>query len=65
MIETWVRPDELADQLGLKPSTLAGWRRTGKGPRFAKRGHVVLYSRAAVEEWLKASERGSTSEDAA
>ena len=58
----WIRPSDLAAELGLKPSTLQAWRRTGHGPRFAKRGHVVLYSRQAVEEWLLAAERKSTSD---
>jgi hypothetical protein len=46
-------PDDLMPQseaavdLGVKPSTLAAWRSTGRGPDFWKWGRDILYSRSA------------------
>ena len=37
----------------LKPSTLAGWRVKGYGPRWCKIGHLVRYRVADLVEWLE------------
>ncbi|WP_308159221.1 helix-turn-helix domain-containing protein [Curtobacterium sp. ISL-83] len=38
--------------LGVSVKTLANWRSSGSGPRFSKRGRVVRYQRAELEQWL-------------
>lgn len=35
-----------------KPSTLASWRHLGQGPDFIKSGARVVYSGAALNDWL-------------
>ena len=52
--------DELAALIGANRNTLAQWRFRGTGPRYIKRGRIILYRRSAVEEWLTAGERTST-----
>lgn len=32
----WLAPPEVAEYLSISESTLALWRRTGQGPRYAK-----------------------------
>jgi predicted DNA-binding transcriptional regulator AlpA len=55
-------PPELAALLGVKVQTLAAWRVSGDGPPFCHVGRWVRYRRAAVEAWLLAHERASTSD---
>jgi hypothetical protein len=43
-----------AEALYQKPSTLASWRATGRGPRFYKIGRSVFYAPADLREWLVA-----------
>jgi len=46
---------------GISVQTLARWRVEGRGPRFLKLGSRVVYQRSALDAFLKAHERGSTS----
>lgn len=48
--------DELAARLKVKPSTVRGWRRDGKGPRAVMVGGAVRYRPEAVKEWLDSLE---------
>jgi excisionase family DNA binding protein len=50
--------DEVADLLGLKPSTVDEYRRRGELP-FVRLGRHHRYLRADVEAWLLASRNGS------
>jgi transcriptional regulator with XRE-family HTH domain len=43
--------DQLADRLGVSPSTLADWRRLGSGPRFLIVGKLPRYRMKDVETW--------------
>lgn len=45
-------PDELADNLGLSPRTLAAWRKSRTGPAYIKGGGRIYYTSAAVTAWL-------------
>ena len=47
-----LKPDEVAHQLGVKPSTLAGWRSKRFGPPFTKIGGIVGYLEAELEKWI-------------
>lgn len=44
--------DDLAKILQLEPSTLIGWRKTGKGPSFTRLGKTVYYPAAVVTAWI-------------
>ena len=48
-------PAQLAEQLGVKPCTLAMWRVLGTGPKFLKFGATkqarVVYPVSEVEAW--------------
>jgi predicted site-specific integrase-resolvase len=50
-----------ADQLGLSPRTLEGWRRRGEGPPYLKIGRRVKYRPEDIEAFkatrLQASSR--------
>ena len=45
-------PDELADNLGLSPRTLAAWRKARTGPAYIRSGGCIYYTSAAVTAWL-------------
>lgn len=53
---------EAARFVGLSASTLNKLRTTGAGPRFLKPVRRVLYERDALLEWMRASQRTSTSD---
>jgi predicted DNA-binding transcriptional regulator AlpA len=60
-----LRTPEAAQYCGVSASFLNKLRVTGTGPRFSKISNIVLYDPAALDEWLDAHERTSTSGDAA
>lgn len=45
-------PEELADNLGISPRTLAAWRKARTGPAYIKGGGRIYYTSAAVTAWL-------------
>lgn len=51
--------EQLAEQLNVRPATVAQWRWRKSGPEFIKVGRTVRYSQAAVDAWLAAG--GATS----
>ena len=53
MSRTYLNTDQVAELLGLRPSTLADWRWQRKGPPWIQvsRG-CVRYDQAALEDWL-------------
>jgi len=55
-------PDETAGRLGLKPTTLANWRWSGRGPLYVKVGGRVRYTVVGLAEWLDDHTRASTSD---
>jgi len=56
---------EAAFWLHVKPQTLSNWRHQGRGPAFVKLGSRVVYSKAALEAFIAANTRTSTSAQAA
>jgi hypothetical protein len=53
---------EAADYLRVTKSTLDKWRTVGKGPRFIKAVHRVLYDSRDLDRWLDGNKRSSTSD---
>lgn len=47
-----LRPDEVADRLGVPPGTLANRRYQGHGPTYLKVGRHVRYRAVDVDAWL-------------
>lgn len=56
-------PAEAADAIGLRPRTLAEWRRVGDGHSFVRiGGRVVRYLASDLNAWLADNRRRSTSD---
>lgn len=53
MTKVWFTARELAPRWKMNPTSLANWRRKGKGPQFVKDGWSVKYHKAEVEKWDK------------
>jgi len=54
-----LKPEQLAEMIGLTPETLAQWRCEGRGPVFIKVSERrVLYAESAVEIWLQSRQKG-------
>lgn len=49
-----------ADELGLSPRTLEGWRRRGEGPPFLRIGRRVKYRIEDIEAYKAARLHGNT-----
>lgn len=47
-----LRPDEVAELLGVPVGTMANWRYQGRGPAFVKVGRHVRYRRRDVDAWI-------------
>ena len=52
-----ISKEELAQNLGLSPATLADWRSQRKGPAYVKVGRKIWYLRDRVKQWLLAQIR--------
>lgn len=52
--ENYALPREVAEALYTTERTLRRWRTEGIGPPWAKIGHLVLYPRAGLREWVDA-----------
>ena len=51
--EALLDPPITARLLGVKPRTLEGWRRRGRGPAFVRLGgKTVRYRRKDLDRWL-------------
>jgi hypothetical protein len=46
--------EEAAVQLHQRPSTLASWRATKRGPRYFKLGRAVFYHPKDITAWVAA-----------
>ena len=46
-------PEELADNLGISPRTLAAWRKSRTGPAYIRSGGRIYYTSTAVMDWLQ------------
>jgi hypothetical protein len=58
-------PDDAAGYLGgIAKQTLAKWRCLGGGPEFVRVGARIMYDQSALDAWLDARRRTSTSEAA-
>ena len=45
-------PEELADNLGISPRTLAAWRKARTGPAYIKGGGRIYYTSSSLTAWL-------------
>lgn len=57
-----MRTPEAAECLGLAPRTLENWRQQGKGPRYARVGHVVIYREEDIDAYIRSCLIGSDTE---
>ena len=57
-----LNPKHAAKYLGISHRTLESMRLKGGGPVYMKVGRLVRYSRTALDEWLLANARRSTSD---
>jgi excisionase family DNA binding protein len=53
-VERLLRPEDLAEYLGIPIGTLYQWRYRGEGPRGFRVGRHVRYRMADVQTWLEA-----------
>ena len=53
MTEKLLSPNQLAENLGVKPFTLLQYRMNGKGPKYITLGHLVRYRQEDVDAWLE------------
>lgn len=44
---------EVADRLGVPPTTLSQWAHRGEGPKYRRIGRHARYDWADVEKWLR------------
>jgi predicted site-specific integrase-resolvase len=59
----WIRPRELAEEIGVSVGTLANWRHQGIGPKYTKLSDSpnapVRYKRSDVDTYLAGMEQGA------
>ena len=53
LLADYLTPDQLAAELGIRPSTLKRWDRLGQAPPKTMIGRFPFYLRSSMVEWLK------------
>ncbi|MBI4968213.1 MAG: helix-turn-helix domain-containing protein [Rhodospirillales bacterium] len=56
LLDGYLTPAQLAEQLGVSLRTLSRWHAQRIGPRRVTNGRLILYRADAVREWLDSSE---------
>lgn len=49
----WLTTEEAAEHLAVSKRTLARLRRSGDGPKFARRGQIIRYRAADLDAWME------------
>ena len=62
MEQRYLRVQQAADFLGLRPQTLNRWRVEGGKLPFSRVGRAIVYDRRDLERFVELGRRGSTSE---
>ena len=63
-MDTYLRPDQVAERYQVSRETLKDWRYHNRGPKFVKLGQQVRYRLRDLERWEKAQEREAASRGA-
>jgi hypothetical protein len=63
--DDYVSPEETAEEFGVTPSTLAGWRCSDRGPDFWKWGRTIKYRKSTNAAWKAAQRRSPRRESTA
>ena len=50
---SYLTPIQVSVRTGIPKSTLARWRKDGRGPRFVKHGGRIVYPSRELELWLE------------
>ena len=58
LLADWISREELAEELMVKPDTLARWEARREGPPCMRIGRKVYYRQSSVREWLLSREQG-------
>ena len=56
LLDGYLTPAQLAEQLGVSLRTLSRWHAQRIGPRRVTNGRLILYRTDAVREWLDVGE---------
>ena len=57
----FLTPEQAAEHLKVKKSTLKKWRIQGKGPLYRKHGSVIVYHIDDIDEWSESQQHDKTS----
>ena len=52
LLAGWISREDLAEQLMVKPDTLARWEAKREGPPCMRIGRKVYYRQSSVQDWL-------------
>ena len=58
LLADWISREDLAEELLVKPDTLARWEAKREGPPCMRIGRKVYYRQSSVRDWLLSREQG-------
>jgi len=58
LLADWISREDLAEELSVKPDTLARWEARREGPPCMRLGRKVYYRQSSVRAWLLSREQG-------
>jgi predicted site-specific integrase-resolvase len=59
ILDDYLTPAELCEQLGIVPKTLSRWHALGEAPPRTMIGRKPYYKRISIEAWLASREQVS------
>ena len=57
LLADWISREDLAEELMVKPDTLARWEAKREGPPCMRIGRKVFYHQSSVRDWLLSREQ--------
>ncbi|MCC5993957.1 MAG: helix-turn-helix domain-containing protein [Rhodobacteraceae bacterium] len=57
LLAGWISREDLAEELMVKPDTLARWEARREGPPCMRIGRKVYYRQSSVRDWLLSREQ--------
>ena len=57
LLADWISREDLAEELMVKPDTLARWEAKREGPPCMRIGRKVYYRQSSVRDWLLSREQ--------
>lgn len=61
-IDKYIKIDEVADYLGVRPSTIRAWIKSKGMPHYRVGGKLLKFKRSEIDKWINTGESAKVDE---